>query len=107
MALATGGSAVGAISMRSRPMSCARRTAAGVGMISTDPSGKTARTSFTRIASLTFSRILGRRGGRPLGGYMPDLTVGADPRLGIGKEEIQMVYLVLVYMEKRLKALVS
>jgi hypothetical protein len=37
---------------------------------------------------------------------MPDLTVGADPRLGFGKEEIQMVYLVLVYMEKRLKALV-
>src|ERR1700761_166746 len=107
MAFATGGSAVGAIRIKSRPKSWALRTAAGVGMISTDPSGKTARTSFTRIASLTFSRILGRRGGRPLGGYMPDLTNGADPRPGIGKEEIQMLYLVLVYMEKPIKALVS
>jgi hypothetical protein len=41
-----------------------------VAMISTDPSGKTARTSRARIASLTFSRILGRRGGKPLGGII-------------------------------------
>ena len=34
-----------------------------VGMTSTDPSGNTARTSRARMASLTFSRILGRRGG--------------------------------------------
>src|SRR6266853_4234009 len=67
MALATGGSAVGAIRMRSRPSSCALRIAAEVCMISTEPSGKTARTSRARIASLTFSRILGRRGGKPLG----------------------------------------
>src|SRR5579871_5435575 len=70
MALATGGSAVGAIRIRSRPMSCALRTAASVGMISTDPSGKTARTSRTRIASFTFSRIFGRRGGKFLGGII-------------------------------------
>ncbi len=36
---------------------------------------------------------------------MPDLLNGADPRLGIGKDEIQMVYLVLVYMENGIKAL--
>ena len=44
--------------------------AAGVGMTSTEPSGKTARTSRTRIASFTFSLILGRRGGKFLGGSM-------------------------------------
>ena len=62
-----GGSAVGAIRMRSRPNSWARRTAASVGMTSTEPSGKTARTSRARMASLTFSRILGRRGANPRG----------------------------------------
>src|SRR5512145_2573119 len=70
MALATGGSAVGAIRMRSRPMSCAFRTAACVGITSTDPSGKTARTSRARMASLTFSRILGRGARGNLDGYM-------------------------------------
>lgn len=39
-------------------------------MISTTPSGKTARTSRTRMASLTFSRILGLRGGNCLPGNM-------------------------------------
>src|SRR5437764_12402983 len=67
MALATGGSAVGAMRIKSKPRSWALRTAACVGMTSTEPSGKTARTSRARIASLTFSRILGRRGGKPLG----------------------------------------
>jgi hypothetical protein len=74
MALATGGSAVGLTRMRSRPNSCALRTAAGVGITSTEPSGNTALTSRARIASLTFSRILGRRGAKPLGGYMPGLA---------------------------------
>src|SRR6266849_1691191 len=41
--------------------------AACVGMTSTLPSGNTARTSRARMASLTFSRILGRRGGKPRG----------------------------------------
>src|SRR3954466_10176530 len=68
MALATGGSAVGLTRMRSRPNSCALRTAAGVGMISTEPSGNTALTSRARIASLTFSRTRGRRGAKFLGG---------------------------------------
>src|SRR6266478_8966394 len=53
--------------IKSKPRSWALRTAACVGMTSTEPSGKTARTSRARIASLTFSRILGRRGGKPLG----------------------------------------
>src|SRR5229473_103433 len=70
MALATGGSAVGAIRIRSRPISWALRMAAGVGIISATPSGNTARTSRARIASLTFSRILGRRGGKFLGGII-------------------------------------
>jgi len=39
-------------------------------MISAVPSGNTARTSLTRIASFTFSRILGRRGWKLLGGYI-------------------------------------
>src|SRR5215210_4743054 len=68
MAFATGGSAVGAIRIRSRPSSWARRMAACVGMTSTDPSGNTARTSRARIASFTFSLIRGRRGGKFLGG---------------------------------------
>lgn len=34
------------------------------------------------------------------------LANGAGPRLGIRKDEIQMIYLVLVYMERRPKALV-
>src|SRR5579871_5377578 len=89
MALATGGSAVGAIRIRSSPISCAFRTAAGVGMISTDPSGKTARTSRTRIASFTFSRTLGLRGGKFLGGIIerytssvqhPESSIGPPPR---------------------------
>src|SRR6478735_5760909 len=67
MAFATGGSAVGDTTMRSRPKSLALRMAAGVGRISTLPSGNTARTSRARIASLTFSLIRGRRGGMPLG----------------------------------------
>src|SRR5712692_9911324 len=41
--------------------------AACVGINLTLPSGNTARTSRARIASFTFSRILGRRGGNPLG----------------------------------------
>jgi hypothetical protein len=32
---------------------------------------------------------------------MRSLAVGAGPRLGIGKEKIQMLYLILVYMESR------
>ena len=54
--------------IRSSPISCALRTAADVGMTSTLPSGKTARTSRARIASFTFSRIRGRRGWKFLGG---------------------------------------
>src|SRR6478672_1595268 len=81
MALATGGSAVGLTTIKSSPSSCALRTAAGVGMTSTVPSGKTARTSRARIASFTFSRILGRRGEKPLGGYMPVLTESAGARI--------------------------
>src|SRR5258708_7095870 len=48
MALATGGTAVGAISTRSSPISCAFRNAAAVSMISVSPFGKTAPTSTAR-----------------------------------------------------------
>src|SRR5690348_17855188 len=90
MALATGGSAVGLTTIKSSPISCALRTAAGVGMTSTVPSGNTARTSRARMASFTFSRILGRRGGYPLGGYMPVLTGGAEARkAGCGMDQKQ------------------
>ena len=60
MALATGGSAVGATKIKSSPNAWALRTAAMVGMISTEPSGNTARTLGERIASFTFSRIISR-----------------------------------------------
>src|SRR3954469_17014412 len=94
MALATGGSAVGAIRIRSRPNSCALRTATDVGITSTEPSGNTARTSRARIASFTFSRILGRRGGKPLGGYMPVLKDGAVARIaGCGMNQTQYLYI--------------
>ena len=46
------------------------RMAAAVGMTSAVPSGKTARTSRTRIDSFTFSLRFCRRGGKFLPGYM-------------------------------------
>src|SRR5262245_64501157 len=70
MALATGGTAVGAIRTRSRPISCAFRSAAAVGMISVSPFGKTARTSRTRMVSFTFSLRACLRGGNFLPGVM-------------------------------------
>src|SRR5579863_3191103 len=70
MAFATGGTAVGDTTTRSRPSSCARRRAAAVGIISAVPSGNTARTSLARIDSLTFSRRLDLRGGKLRPGIM-------------------------------------
>src|SRR5204863_7013003 len=74
MALATGGTAVGETRTRSRPISCALRRAAAVGMTSAVPSGKTARTSRARMDSFTFSLRFCRRGGKFLGGYILDYT---------------------------------
>jgi len=65
-----GGTAVGAISTRSRPKSCALRRAAAVGITSAVPSGNTARTSRARIDSFTFSLRFCLRGGKFLPGYM-------------------------------------
>src|ERR1017187_4461129 len=70
MALATGGTAVGAINTRSSPSSWAFRRAAAVGMISEVPSGNTARTSRARMDSFTFSLRFCLRGGKFLPGYM-------------------------------------
>src|SRR5450755_916476 len=70
MALATGGTAVGDTTTRSRPISCALRRAAAVGITSAVPSGNTARTSRNRMDSFTFSRRLGLRGGKFRPGYM-------------------------------------
>src|ERR1700733_7297299 len=72
MALATGGTAGGDTNTKSRPNSWALRRAIAVGMTSAVPSGKTARTSLTRMDSLTFSRRLGLRGGKFLGGSIKD-----------------------------------
>src|SRR3984885_15273858 len=70
MAFATGGTAVGDTTTRSRPSSCALRRAAAVGIISAVPSGNTARTSRARIDSFTFSRRLDLRGGKLRPGIM-------------------------------------
>src|SRR5580658_10253620 len=70
MAFATGGTAVGETTTRSRPSSCALRRAAAVGIISAVPSGNTARTSLARIDSFTFSRRLDLRGGKLRPGIM-------------------------------------
>src|ERR1039458_3915591 len=70
MALATGGTAVGAINTRSSPSSWAFRRAAAVGMTSEVPSGNTARTSRARMDSFTFSLRFCLRGGKFLPGYM-------------------------------------
>lgn len=68
-------------------------------MTSALPSGNTARTSLARIASLTFSLILGRRGGKPLGGYMPDYAWAlnrAGVRVG---NNVKFRTLITVYTE--------
>src|SRR5260370_10016921 len=70
MALATGGTAVGAIRTRSRPISWAFRKAAAVGITSVSPLGKTARTSRARIVSFTFSLRFCLRGGNFLPGVI-------------------------------------
>src|ERR1700733_5824661 len=70
IAFATGGTAVGDTTTRSRPSSCALRRAAAVGIISAVPSGNTALTSLARIDSLTFSRRLDLRGGKLRPGIM-------------------------------------
>src|SRR6185312_6141614 len=77
------GTAVGAISTRSSPSSCALRSAAAVGITSVVPSGNTARTSRTRIDSFTFSLRFCLRGGKFLPGYICYTFVG---RLGRHKD---------------------
>src|ERR1017187_4249233 len=70
MALATGGTAVGAINTRSSPSSWAFRRAAAVGMISEGPSGNTASPSRAPRDSFSFSLRFCLRGGKFLPGYM-------------------------------------
>ena len=58
----------------------------GVGITSTLPSGNTARTSRARIASLTFSRMRGRRGGKFLDGII-EMKTRESQALGTQKAD--------------------